>query len=73
MVSSTLPGYPPHIPSPAQSGYSTSAITGMVAGKPLEPTPPLIGSLSEAMRERNKGKFQVLHAGRWTEGGWGGC
>ncbi|XP_044030688.1 paired box protein Pax-8 isoform X6 [Siniperca chuatsi] len=32
MVSSTLPGYPPHIPSPAQSGYSSSAITGMVAG-----------------------------------------
>uniref|UniRef100_A0A3B4A2E3 Paired box protein Pax-8 n=1 Tax=Periophthalmus magnuspinnatus TaxID=409849 RepID=A0A3B4A2E3_9GOBI len=32
MVSSTLPGYPPHIPSPAQSGYSSSAITSMVAG-----------------------------------------
>ncbi|TNN81157.1 Paired box protein Pax-8 [Liparis tanakae] len=31
MVSSTLPGYPPHIPSQAQSGYSSSAITGMVA------------------------------------------
>ncbi|XP_019127268.1 paired box protein Pax-8 isoform X1 [Larimichthys crocea] len=30
MVSSTLPGYPPHIPSPAQTGYSSSAITGMV-------------------------------------------
>ncbi|KAK7895370.1 hypothetical protein WMY93_020695 [Mugilogobius chulae] len=32
MVSSTLPGYPPHIPPPAQSGYSSSAITSMVAG-----------------------------------------
>uniref|UniRef100_A0A673XAV8 Paired box protein Pax-8 n=2 Tax=Salmo trutta TaxID=8032 RepID=A0A673XAV8_SALTR len=32
MVSSTLPGYPPHIPSSGQTGYSTSAITGMVAG-----------------------------------------
>ncbi|KAM9821092.1 paired box protein Pax-8 [Neosynchiropus ocellatus] len=32
MVSSTLPGYPPHIPSPAQTGYSSSAISGMVAG-----------------------------------------
>ncbi|RVE65821.1 hypothetical protein OJAV_G00120560 [Oryzias javanicus] len=31
MMSSTLPGYPPHIPSPAQTGYSSSAITGMVA------------------------------------------
>lgn len=35
MVSSTLPGYPPHIPSPAQTGYSSSAITGMVAGRCL--------------------------------------
>ncbi|MED6254092.1 hypothetical protein ATANTOWER_015501, partial [Ataeniobius toweri] len=34
MVSSTLPGYPPHIPSPAQTGYSSSAITGMVAAGP---------------------------------------
>ncbi|XP_028827736.1 paired box protein Pax-8 isoform X2 [Denticeps clupeoides] len=32
MVSSTLPGYPPHIPSAGQTGYSSSAITGMVAG-----------------------------------------
>uniref|UniRef100_A0A3Q1J0Q5 Paired box protein Pax-8 n=1 Tax=Anabas testudineus TaxID=64144 RepID=A0A3Q1J0Q5_ANATE len=32
MVSSTLPGYPPHIASSAQTGYSSSAITGMVAG-----------------------------------------
>ena len=32
MVSSSLPGYPPHIPS-GQSSYSSSAITGMVAGK----------------------------------------
>ncbi|XP_061732318.1 paired box protein Pax-8 isoform X1 [Nerophis ophidion] len=31
MVSSTLPGYPPHIPPPAQTGYSSSAITGVVA------------------------------------------
>ncbi|XP_030624333.1 paired box protein Pax-8 [Chanos chanos] len=32
MVSSTLPGYPPHIPSAAQTGYTSSTITGMVAG-----------------------------------------
>ncbi|XP_077594044.1 paired box protein Pax-8 [Stigmatopora nigra] len=32
MVSSTLPGYPPHIPTPTQSGYSSSAIAGVVAG-----------------------------------------
>ncbi|MBN3296978.1 PAX8 protein, partial [Amia calva] len=33
MVSSTLPGYPPHIPGSGQTGYSSSAIAGMVAGK----------------------------------------
>ncbi|XP_061119085.1 paired box protein Pax-8 isoform X3 [Conger conger] len=32
MVSSTLPGYPPHIPSSGQTGYSSAAITGMVTG-----------------------------------------
>ncbi|KAM4595909.1 paired box protein Pax-8-like, partial [Polymixia lowei] len=32
MVSSTLPGYPPHIPSTGQTSYSSSAITGMVTG-----------------------------------------
>ncbi|XP_061590098.1 paired box protein Pax-8 isoform X1 [Cololabis saira] len=31
MMSSTLPGYPPHIPSAAQTTYSSSAITGVVA------------------------------------------
>uniref|UniRef100_A0A672LEE7 Paired-box protein 2 C-terminal domain-containing protein n=1 Tax=Sinocyclocheilus grahami TaxID=75366 RepID=A0A672LEE7_SINGR len=30
--SSILPGYPPHIPSAAQTGFSSSTITGMVAG-----------------------------------------
>uniref|UniRef100_A0A673M0Z3 Paired-box protein 2 C-terminal domain-containing protein n=1 Tax=Sinocyclocheilus rhinocerous TaxID=307959 RepID=A0A673M0Z3_9TELE len=29
---SMLPGYPPHIPSAAQTGFSSSTITGMVAG-----------------------------------------
>ncbi|KAJ8408696.1 hypothetical protein AAFF_G00253310 [Aldrovandia affinis] len=32
MVSSTLPGYPPHIPTSGQTGYSSSAIAGMVTG-----------------------------------------
>ncbi|KPP73309.1 transcription factor Pax8a-like, partial [Scleropages formosus] len=31
VMSSTLPGYPPHIPAGTQTGYSSSAITGMVA------------------------------------------
>ncbi|XP_073695965.1 paired box protein Pax-8 [Garra rufa] len=32
VASSMLPGYPPHIPSAAQTGFSSSTITGMVAG-----------------------------------------
>ncbi|XP_064153592.1 paired box protein Pax-8-like [Anguilla rostrata] len=32
MVSSTLPGYPPHIPGSGQTGFASSAITSMVAG-----------------------------------------
>ncbi|XP_035291421.1 paired box protein Pax-8-like isoform X5 [Anguilla anguilla] len=32
MVSSTLPGYPPHIPGGGQTGFASSAITSMVAG-----------------------------------------
>ncbi|XP_056601937.1 paired box protein Pax-8 isoform X3 [Triplophysa dalaica] len=32
VTSSMLPGYPPHIPSAAQTGFSASTITGMVTG-----------------------------------------
>ncbi|KAL4646539.1 paired box protein Pax-8-like isoform X4 [Arapaima gigas] len=32
VVNSTLPGYPPHIPSSGQAGFSSSAITSMVTG-----------------------------------------
>ncbi|XP_067879418.1 paired box protein Pax-8-like isoform X3 [Heterodontus francisci] len=32
MVSSTLPGYPPHIPANGQGSFSPSAIAGMVSG-----------------------------------------
>ncbi|XP_051981851.1 paired box protein Pax-8-like isoform X3 [Xyrauchen texanus] len=32
VASSMLPGYPPHIPSAAQTGFSSSTITGIVAG-----------------------------------------
>uniref|UniRef100_A0A8C3S1W1 Paired box protein Pax-8 n=1 Tax=Chelydra serpentina TaxID=8475 RepID=A0A8C3S1W1_CHESE len=32
MVGSTLPGYPPHIPTGGQGSYASSAIAGMVAG-----------------------------------------
>ncbi|KAG7476438.1 hypothetical protein MATL_G00082890 [Megalops atlanticus] len=56
MVSSTLPGYPPHIPASSQAGYSSSAITGMVAGTDYSSqayTPSPYTSYSEAWRFTN--------------------
>ncbi|XP_036384949.1 paired box protein Pax-8 isoform X2 [Megalops cyprinoides] len=56
MVSSTLPGYPPHIPASGQAGYSSSAITGMVAGTDYSGqayTPSPYTSYSEAWRFTN--------------------
>uniref|UniRef100_A0A3B3TG04 Paired box protein Pax-8 n=1 Tax=Paramormyrops kingsleyae TaxID=1676925 RepID=A0A3B3TG04_9TELE len=56
MMSSTLPGYPPHIPSSSQAGYASSAITGMVSGEDYSgqtygPSP--YTSYSEAWRFTN--------------------
>lgn len=33
LASTTLPGYPPHVPPAGQGSYSTPALTGMVPGK----------------------------------------
>uniref|UniRef100_K7FZW0 Paired box protein Pax-8 n=1 Tax=Pelodiscus sinensis TaxID=13735 RepID=K7FZW0_PELSI len=40
MVSSTLPGYPPHIPTSGQGSYASSAIAGMGAGGEFCSCPP---------------------------------
>ncbi|XP_028273608.1 paired box protein Pax-8 isoform X2 [Parambassis ranga] len=57
MVGSALPGYPPHISSPAQTGYTSSAITGMVAASADYPgqsyTHSPYTSYSEAWRFTN--------------------
>ncbi|KAG1957725.1 paired box protein Pax-8 isoform X1 [Pimephales promelas] len=53
--SSMLPGYPPHIPS-AQTGFSSSSITGMVAGPEYSGqtyTHPSYTSYSDAWRFTN--------------------
>uniref|UniRef100_A0A3B4EKC9 Paired box protein Pax-8 n=1 Tax=Pygocentrus nattereri TaxID=42514 RepID=A0A3B4EKC9_PYGNA len=74
MVSSTLPGYPPHIPSAGQTGYSSSAITGMVAGAEYSGqtyTHSPYTSYSDAWRFTNSsilGKFRALVN---SENGWG--
>lgn len=33
MASTTLPGYPPHVPPTGQGSYPTSTLAGMVPGK----------------------------------------
>lgn len=33
LASTTLPGYPPHVPPTGQGSYSTPSLTGMVPGK----------------------------------------
>ncbi|XP_067293619.1 paired box protein Pax-8 isoform X2 [Pseudorasbora parva] len=55
MTSSMLPGYPPHIPT-AQTGFSSSTITGMVAGPEYTSqtySHPPYTSYSEAWRFTN--------------------
>ncbi|XP_039624239.1 paired box protein Pax-8 isoform X3 [Polypterus senegalus] len=56
MVGSTLPGYPPHIPTSGQTGYSSSAIAGMVAGSDYSASAyshPPYTSYSDAWRFTN--------------------
>lgn len=36
LASTTLPGYPPHVPPAGQGSYSTPALTGMVPGESSE-------------------------------------
>ena len=33
LASTTLPGYPPHVPPTGQGSYSTPSLTGMVPGE----------------------------------------
>ncbi|KAJ8414092.1 hypothetical protein AAFF_G00066900 [Aldrovandia affinis] len=58
VVSSTLPGYPPHIPGGGQTGFTSSAITSMVAGTDYSGqayTHSPYSSYSEAWRFTNSG------------------
>lgn len=36
LASTTLPGYPPHVPPAGQGSYSAPALTGMVPGESSE-------------------------------------
>lgn len=37
--STTLPGYPPHVPPAGQGSYSAPSLTGMVPGESPNPNP----------------------------------
>lgn len=42
MASTTLPGYPPHVPPTGQGSYPTSTLAGMVPGRTHFPFLPLL-------------------------------
>nr|XP_040043278.1 paired box protein Pax-5 [Gasterosteus aculeatus aculeatus] len=53
LSSTTLPGYPPHVPPTGQGSYSTPSLTGMVPGDvysatPSAPRSPLLSQLPSA-------------------------
>ncbi|XP_078387158.1 paired box protein Pax-2-like isoform X4 [Cetorhinus maximus] len=58
MASTTLPGYPPHVPPTGQGSYSTSTLAGMVPGSEFSGNPythPQYTTYNEAWRFTNPG------------------
>ncbi|KFP77469.1 Paired box protein Pax-2, partial [Acanthisitta chloris] len=56
MASTTLPGYPPHVPPTGQGSYPTSTLAGMVPGSEFSGNPyshPQYTTYNEAWRFRN--------------------
>ncbi|XP_050184799.1 paired box protein Pax-5 isoform X1 [Myiozetetes cayanensis] len=58
LASTTLPGYPPHVPPAGQGSYSTPALTGMVPGSEFSGTPyshPQYSTYNDSWRFPNPG------------------
>ncbi|XP_035283068.1 paired box protein Pax-5-like isoform X1 [Anguilla rostrata] len=58
LASTTLPGYPPHVPPAGQGSYSTPALTGMVPGSDFSGSPyshPQYSTYNESWRFPNPG------------------
>uniref|UniRef100_A0A8C4V4F2 Paired box 5 n=7 Tax=Neoaves TaxID=3078114 RepID=A0A8C4V4F2_FALTI len=81
LASTTLPGYPPHVPPAGQGSYSAPALTGMVPGSEFSGSPyshpqystyndswrfPNPGLLGKLLSPLNlRGSVPVAHAGSW--------
>ncbi|KAG7461664.1 hypothetical protein MATL_G00193440 [Megalops atlanticus] len=58
LASTTLPGYPPHVPPAGQGSYSAPALTGMVPGSDFSGSPyshPQYSTYNESWRFPNPG------------------
>ncbi|XP_039423529.1 paired box protein Pax-5 [Corvus cornix cornix] len=58
LASTTLPGYPPHVPPAGQGSYSAPALTGMVPGSEFSGTPyshPQYSTYNDSWRFPNPG------------------
>ncbi|XP_043912469.1 paired box protein Pax-2 isoform X2 [Protopterus annectens] len=65
MTSTTLPGYPPHVPPTGQGSYPTSTLAGMVPGSEFSGNPythPQYTTYNEAWRFSNPALL-MLHPG----------
>uniref|UniRef100_A0A8C3C2U9 Paired-box protein 2 C-terminal domain-containing protein n=1 Tax=Cairina moschata TaxID=8855 RepID=A0A8C3C2U9_CAIMO len=58
LASTTLPGYPPHVPPAGQGSYSAPALTGMVPGSEFSGSPyshPQYSTYNDSWRFPNPG------------------
>ncbi|GCB67704.1 hypothetical protein scyTo_0012181 [Scyliorhinus torazame] len=69
LASTTLPGYPPHVPPAAQGSYPAPTLTGMVPGSDFSGSPyshPQYTTYNDSWRFPNAGllnqdKFLLMH------------
>ncbi|MBN3312171.1 PAX2A protein, partial [Atractosteus spatula] len=78
MASTTLPGYPPHVPPTGQGSYPTSTLAGMVPGSEFSGNPythPQYTTYNEAWRFSNPAllKIFVLHFCVFSTGPFFSC
>uniref|UniRef100_A0A3Q1K8B4 Paired domain-containing protein n=1 Tax=Anabas testudineus TaxID=64144 RepID=A0A3Q1K8B4_ANATE len=64
LASTTLPGYPPHVPPTGQGSYTTPSLTGMVPGGDFSGSPyshPQYSTYNESWRFPNPSLLVLLH------------